>query len=358
MKIAVLDDYQDAFRKLACFARLKDHEVVVFHDTEKDPARLAARLKDADAVILSQQRSPFPRAVIEKLPGLKLIAQTGSHREHIDIAACSEKGIVVAAVRYGASHSTVELTWGLILASLRHIPHEVQQLKRGMWQTTVGTGLRGKTLGVYGLGKIGGHVAHVGKAFGMKVICWGREASQARAREAGYTVPASREAFFENADIISLHIRYNAETRGIVTRADLARMKTAALIVNTSRAPLIEEGALLEALAKGRPGFAAIDVYEDEPVVGGNHPLLKLPNVICTPHLGGIVQDTYEHWYSTAIESILAFASGKPVNAVNPEALGGRAGAKNLDRPISGRTAPSEGAFARSRDDETTRKEP
>ncbi len=322
MKIAVLDDYQDAFRKLACFALLKDHEVVVFHDTEKDPAKLVARLKDADAVILSQQRSSFPRAVIEKLPKLRLIAQTASLKEHLDVAACTEKGIAVAAVRSGVSHSTAELTWGLILASLRHIPHEVQQLKQGVWQTTVGTGLHGKTLGIYGLGKIGACVAQVGKAFGMNVICWGRETSQAKAREAGYQVPSSREAFFENADVVSLHIRYNAETRGIVTAADLSRMKRTALIVNTSRAPLIQEGALLEALKQGRPGFAAVDVYEEEPVVGGNHPLLKMPNVICTPHLGGIVQSTYERWYGTAIDNILGFASGKPVNVVNPEVLG------------------------------------
>ncbi len=325
MKIAVLDDYQDVFRKLACFARLKDHEVVVFHDAEKDPAKMAARLKDVDALILSQQRSSFPRAVIEKLSKLRLIAQTGSNRAHIDIAACTENGIVVAAIRYGASYATAEFTWGLILASLRHIPHEVQQLKQGIWQTTaVGSGLRGKTLGIYGLGKIGDCVAQVGKAFGMIVTCWGREASQAKAREAGYEVPASRGAFFENADVVSLHIRYSAQTRGIVTAADLARMKPTALIVNTSRAPLIQEGALLEALRKGRPGFAAVDVYEHEPVLGGDHPLLKMPNVICTPHLGGLVHSTYEHWYGTAIDNILGFSAGKPVNVLNPEALGKR----------------------------------
>lgn len=322
LKIAVIDDYQDAFRKLNCFSRLKDHEVVLFHDTEKDPARLATRLRDADAVVLTQQRSPFPRAVIEKLPGrLKLIAQTGRNTNHIDVAACTEKGIVVAAAGGGTSYSTAELAWGLIIASLRHIPHEVQQLKQGVWQTTVGTGLHGKTLGVYALGKIGGCVAQVGKAFGMKVTCWGREASQARARELGYEVPAGREAFFGNADIISLHIPLSKETRGIVTAADLARMKPTALIVNTSRAPLIAEGALIEALKQGRPGFAAVDVYEEEPVTGGNHPLLKMPNVICTPHLGYVEKSTYESYYGTVIDSILAFAAGKPVNVLNPEAL-------------------------------------
>lgn len=322
MKIAVIDDYQDAFRKLDGFPRLKSHEVVVYHDTEKDPARLAARLQDADAVILTQQRSPFPREVIERLPRLKLIAQTGRNTNHIDIAACTEKGVVVAAAGSGTPYSTAELAWGLIIASVRHIPHEVQQLKQGVWQTTVGTGLRGKTLGVYAFGRIGSCVAQVGGAFGMKVICWGREASLVRAKAAGFEAAISREAFFESADIVSLHIPLNQETRGIVTGADLARMKPAALIVNTSRAPLIAEGALIEALKKGRPGFAAVDVYEDEPVTGGDHPLLKMPNAICTPHLGYVEQSTYEAYYGAAIDGILAFAAGKPVNVLNPGALG------------------------------------
>ena len=324
MKIAVLDDYQDAFRGLEVFARLKDHEVVVFRDTEKDPAKLAARLADADAVLLTQQRSPFPRAVIEKLPKLKLIAQTGRNTNHIDVAACTEKGIVVAAAGSGSPHATAELAWGLILASLRHIPDEVAELKKGVWQTTVGTGLNGRTLGVYAPGRIGSCVALVGKAFGMQVTCWGRDASKAKARELGYAVPASREEFFAGADVISLHIPLNKETRGIVTAADLACMKPGALFVNTSRAPLVAADALVAALEKGRPGFAAIDVFEDEPVVGGNHPLLKMPNVVCTPHLGYVEQRTYESYYGAAVDGILGFASGKPVNVLNPEALAGK----------------------------------
>ena len=324
MKIAVIDDYQDAFRRLAAFARLQGHDVVVFRDTEKDPAKLAARLADADAVLLTQQRSPFPRAVIEKLPKLKLIAQTGRNTNHIDVAACTEKGIVVAAAGSGTPHATAELAWGLILASLRHIPHEVEQLKKGVWQTTVGTGLNGKTLGVYAPGRIGSCVAAVGKAFGMRVTCWGRDASKAKAREAGYEVPASRDAFFAGADVISLHIPLNQETRGIVTAADLAGMKPGALFVNTSRAPLVAAGALEAALRQGRPGFAAVDVYEDEPVVGGNHPLLQMPNVICTPHLGYVENSTYESYYGAAIDGVLGFAAGRPVNVLNPEALGKR----------------------------------
>jgi D-3-phosphoglycerate dehydrogenase len=321
MKITVLDDYQDVFRTVPGFERLKEHEVVVFRDTEKDPEKLAQRLQDADAVVLTQQRSSFPRAIIEKLPKLRLIAQTGSHKDHLDIAACNEKDIVIVAKGGGRLNSTAELTWALILASVRQIPHEAQQLKSGAWQTTVGTALFEKTLGIYALGKIGALVAQVGTAFGMKVSCWGREGSRARARAAGYGVPASREAFFEDADIVSLHLPLDKDTRGIVTAADLARMKPSALLVNTSRALLIEEDALVAALKRGRPGRAAVDVYESEPVIGGTHPLLALPNALCTPHLGYNVRELYEALYGHAIENILAFASGKPINVLNPEAL-------------------------------------
>lgn len=322
MKIAVIDDYQDAFRRLGCYARLKGHEVAVHHDTEKDPARLAARLKDAEAVILTQQRSPFPRAVIEKLPQLKLISQTGRNANHIDLAACTEKGVVVSAGGAGNPNPTAELTWALILASLRRIPQEVQRMKEGKWQGSVGVGAAGKTLGIYAYGRIGSIVARVGSAFGMKVVCWGREGSTTKAREAGFEIAASREAFFESADIVCLHLPLNKETRGIVTAQDLARMKPTALVVNTSRAQIIAEGALAEALQKGRPGFAAVDVYEEEPVLGGNHPLLKMDNVICTPHLGYVEQGTYEAYFGAAIDQILAFAAGKPINVLNPEVLG------------------------------------
>ncbi len=321
MKIAVIDDYQDAFRKLECYARLKEHEVAVFTDTEKDPVKLAARLKDADIVLLTQQRSRFPRAVLERLPKLKLISQTGRNIAHIDVAACTERGVLVSGAGGGNPNPTAELTWGLILSALRSIPYEVQRLKEGHWQTTVGDGLKGKTLGVYAYGKIGSVVAKVGRAFDMRVVCFGREASTTRAREAGFDVAGSRDEFFSSADVLTLHLPLNAETRGIVKRADLVRMKTDALIVNTSRAPLIEEGALVEALKQGRPGRAAVDVYEDEPVLGANHPLIKMPNVVCTPHLGYVEKGTYESYYGTAVDNIVAFIAGKPINAHNPEAL-------------------------------------
>lgn len=321
MKIAVLDDYQDVFRKLDCSARLKGHDTVVYHDSLKDPAKLAERLAEADAVILLQQRTPFPRAAAEKMRRLRLISQTGRNAGHIDLAACTEKGIVVSAGAAAASNHTAELTWGLIFSALRHIPEEVRRLKAGMWQETLGTTVAGRTLGVYAYGRIGSIVARAGRAFEMRVVCWGREGSTGRARADGYEVAASREAFFESADVLSLHLPLNAETRGIVKLADLRRMKPEALIVNTSRAPIVEAGALVTALEEGRPGRAAVDVYEDEPVLDAKHPLLAMNNAVCTPHLGYVDRDTYEKHYGAAIEQILAFAAGKPINVLNPEAL-------------------------------------
>ena len=323
MKIAVIDDYQDAFRKLACAAKLKGHDITVYRDTEKDAARFAARLEGYEAVIMTQQRSPLPKALVEALPAsVKLLCNTGRNVGHIDLAACTARGIIVAAAGGGLPNATAELTWGLILSSLRSSPHEVQQLKQGVWQTSVGTGVHGKTLGIYALGKIGSVVAQIGKAFGMKVTCWGRDASKAKATELGYEVPASREAFFAGADVLCLHIPLNKETRGIVTAADLAQMKSSALLVNTSRAGLIESGALVDALNKGHPGFGAIDVYEDEPVVGANHPLLKMSNVVCTPHLGYVEAGTYESYFGTVVDSILSYAAGTPINVLNPDVLG------------------------------------
>jgi len=324
MKIAVIDDYQNAFRTLKCYSKLKDHEVVVYTDTEKEPARLAERLKDAEAVVLTQQRSRFPRAAIERLPKLKLISQTGRATAHIDVAACTERGIVVSAGGAGNPHATAELTWALILAALRHIPYEVRRLREGHWQSTLGIAVQHKTLGIYALGRIGSIVARVGQTFGARVLCWGREGSTARAREAGYEVAKSREAFFAEADILSLHLPLNKETQGIVTAADLALMKPSALLANTSRAGLIAQGALVNALKAGRPGMAAVDVYEDEPVLGAAHPLLKMDNVICTPHLGYVEKDTYEDYYGVVVDQIVAYAAGNPINVVNPEALAKR----------------------------------
>lgn len=322
MKIAVLDDYQDAFRTLSCFARLAGHEIRVFHDTVKEPEALAARLGDVDAAVLIQQRSALPRAVVERLPDLKLVSQTGRNVGHIDLPACTERGIIVSAGGAGSPNATAELAWGLILAALRHIPQEAERLKSGLWLGSLGTGVAGKTLGVYAFGRIGRIVAEVGRAFGMHVLCWGRAGSTAQAREAGFAGSESRDVFFATADVLSLHIPLNAESRGIVTADDLSRMKPTALLVNTSRAQIIEGGALAAALQKGRPGFAAVDVYEDEPVLGASHPLIGMNNALCTPHLGYVERSTYEALFGVAVDQILAFAAGQPINVMNPEVLG------------------------------------
>jgi D-3-phosphoglycerate dehydrogenase len=328
MKIAVLHDYADVFRETPAYSRLKDHEVVIHTDAYTDPWRVIEQTAGCEALLLTQQRVPLTRQIIESLPELRFISQTGRNTYHLDIPACTQQGIVVSAGASGGGGSpystTAELTWGLILASLRHLPYEIDRLKQGHWHTTVGTRLFGHTLGVYAFGHIGGAVAHVGKAFGMHVVCWGREGSTARAKAEGFEIAASREAFFENADVISLHLPSNNETRGIVTAADLARMQPTALLVNTSRAPIIAEGALVAALQQGRPGFAAVDVYEEEPVVGATHPLLHLSNVLCTPHLGYAERGGYAALYTLAVDQLLAFAAGQPINVVNPEAVGKR----------------------------------
>jgi D-3-phosphoglycerate dehydrogenase len=327
MKIAVLHDYADVFRTTRAFPKLKGHEVAVHTDAYTDPARVVEQAAGCEALLLTQQRVPITRSIVERLPNLRFISQTGGNVYHLDIAACTEHGIVVSAPSQGGGHgsnpysTTAELAWGLILASLRHIPFEVERLKQGHWQSTSGTRLYGRTLGVYAFGHIGAAVARVGRAFGMKVVCWGREGSTARAKAEGFEAAASREAFFESADVVSLHLRGGKETRGIVTAADLARMKPTALLVNTSRAPIIAEGALAAALEKGRPGFAAVDVYETEPVLGAAHPLIKMKNVICTPHLGYCEREQYEGIYGGGVDRLLAWAAGKPVDVVNPEAL-------------------------------------
>ena len=314
MRIAVLDDYQDAFCQHPRFAALAGHEVTAFKDTLKEPDALAARLQPFDAVVAIQQRSPLPGSVISRLPRLKFISQTGRNTYHLDLAACARQGIVVSAGGAGDPSVTAELTWGLVLAALRHIPAEVENLRAGGWQTTLGTQVKGKVLGIYGFGRIGSIVAGYGKAFGMRVLCFGREGALERASAAGYEIPSSRAAFFSACDVICLHLPLTPETRGIVTGADLARMKPGALLVNTSRAPIIEQGALAAALAAGRPGRAAIDVFDDEPVLGASDPLIEMPNALCTPHLGYVARETYDALFGTAIDQILAYAQGQPIN--------------------------------------------
>ena len=325
MKIAVLHDYGDMFRQARAFDRLKDHQVVVHRGTETDPAELAQLVGDAEALVLTQQRVKVPRSAIEHMPKLRFIAQTGRNAYHLDVDACTERGVVVSfgGTGPGGSNfaSTVELTWGMIIGAWRHMPFEIERLKQGHWQSTVGISLYGRTLGIYAYGHIGSAVARIGRAFGMKVVCWGREGSTSKAREDGFDVAPSRESFYENCDVISLHLPANKDTYGIVTAADLARMKPTAMIVNTSRAPIIGKGVLAQALAKGRPGYGAVDVYDEEPLVGAADPLLKLPNALCTPHLGYNDFDAFERFYDGAVDQLLAYAAGKPVSVLNPDAL-------------------------------------
>lgn len=322
MKIAILDDYQDVVRRLDCYSKLQGHEVTVWNDHSKDVDVLAQRLKDTEALVLIRERTPIRAPLIERLPKLKLISHHSVY-PHIDVEACTRQGVVLCSNLHPGqpSYATAELTWGLIIAAMRNIPQEVAALKAGRWQSTVGLGLRGKTLGIYGYGRIGAVIAGYGKAFGMKVLVWAREASLARARADGYAAAHSKQAFFEESDVITLHLRLIAETRGIVSAADLARMKPTALIVNTSRAGLIEPGALEKALQLGRPGMAAVDVFEEEPVLGANHPLLKLDNALCTPHIGYVERAGYERIFGSIFDQILAFAGGKPINVINPDAL-------------------------------------
>eukprot|EP01030_Chromulinospumella_sphaerica_P002065 gene2065-2021_t len=318
MNIVILDDYQDAVRKLHCASRLDAYTAKVYTNTVKGLGQLSVRLKDADIIVLIRERTQITRQLVEKLPRLKLIAQTGKIGSHIDVAACTERGIA--------------LTWALVMASMRRLPQYISNLKHGAWQQSglktasmpanfgIGNVLRGKTLGIWGYGRIGQLVAGYGRAFGMNVRVWGREASRAQALTDGYQAAATREEFFSQCDVISLHLRLNDETRGIISLEDLSCMKPTSLLVNTSRAELIEPDALIAALNRGRPGLAAVDVFESEPILQG-HALLRLENCICTPHIGYVEQDSYELYFGAAFDNVVNFIKGTPTNIVNPGSL-------------------------------------
>ena len=322
MKITILDDYFDTLRTLDCFRKLDGHEVTIWNDHVQDADALAERLKDTEVLVLIRERTKIRAPLLDRLPKLKLISQRSVY-PHIDIADCSRLGIVVSSSQHPGtpSYAAAELTWGLILAAVRQIPQQMAALKAGNWQIGVGTTLRDKTLGIYGYGRIGAAVAGYGKAFGMNVVAWARPQSLAQARADGHAVAASKEEFFKRCDVITLHMRLVEATRHIVKAADLARMKPTALLVNTSRAPLLEPGALVAALKAGRPGMAAVDVYEEEPVKAGGHPLLALDNALCTPHLGYVTREEYETQFADIFDQITAWAAGSPVNVVNPDAL-------------------------------------
>jgi len=322
MKISILDDYHDTLRSLPCFAKLAGHEVEIWNDHVQDVDALAGRLKDTEALVLIRERTQIRAPLVERLKKLKLISQRSVY-PHIDVDACTRAGVIVSSFQHPGtpSYAAAELTWGLILAAMRQIPQQMAALRSGRWQIGVGDSLRGKTLGIFGYGRIGGTVAGYGKAFGMNVLVWAREASLARARGDGYATASSKRAFFEECDVLSLHLRLVAATQGIVTAADLAAMKRSSLLVNTSRAPLIEAGALVAAPRAGRPGMAAVDVFEEEPLRDPRHPLLNLDNVVCTPHIGYVTRDEYETQFSDVFDQIVAYAAGRPINVVNPEVL-------------------------------------
>jgi D-3-phosphoglycerate dehydrogenase len=322
MKISILDDYHDTVRTLRCFSKLAGHEVTIWNDHVQDVDALAERLRDTEVLVLIRERTMIRTPLLERLPKLRLISQRSVY-PHIDVDTCTRLGVIVSSSQHAdtPSHAAAELTWALVLATARQIPQQMESLKAGKWQMGVGTTLRDKTLGIYGYGRIGKVVAGYGTAFGMKILVWAREATLARARADGYAVAPSKAAFFEQCDVISLHMRLVDATRHIVKAEDLARMKPTAMLVNTSRAPLIEPGALVDALRAGRPGWAAVDVYEDEPVRDTAHPLLNMPNVVATPHIGYVSRDEYEIQFVDMFDQILAYQAGSPTNVVNPDVL-------------------------------------
>jgi len=320
VKITILDDYFDTLRTLACFRKLDGHEVTVWNDHTEDLDTLAARLKDTEVLVLIRERTQIREPLLDRLDALRLISQRSVY-PHIDIDACTRRGVIVSSGQHAGtpSYATAELTWGLIIAAMRRIPQQMYALREGRWQIGVGSSLRGKTLGIYGYGRIGATVAGYGRAFGMNVLVWAREASLQRARADGHAVAQGRRALFESCDVLSLHMRLVEQTSGIVTRDDLSCMKSTALLVNTSRARLIEPGALVDALRAGRPGMAAVDVYEEEPLLDRDHPLLTMDNVVCTPHIGYVTREEYEIQFSDIFDQITAYAAGEPTNVVNPE---------------------------------------
>jgi D-3-phosphoglycerate dehydrogenase len=322
MKISILDDYHDTLRTLDCFKKLAGHELTIWNDHVQDVDALAERLRDTEVLVLIRERTEIRAPLLHRLNKLRLISQRSVY-PHIDIDACTQRGVIVSSSQHSdtPSYAAAELTWALVLAAMRQVPQQMSALKAGKWQSGVGNSLRGKTLGIFGYGRIGSTVASYGKAFGMNVLVWAREASLERARSDGYTPAPSKEVFFSECDVLSLHMRLVEATRGIVTPSDLARMKPTALLVNTSRAPLIEPGALITALKAGRPGMAALDVYEEEPVLDTNYPLFAMDNVVCTPHIGYVTREEYETQFSDIFDQIVAYAAGTPINVVNPKVL-------------------------------------
>jgi D-3-phosphoglycerate dehydrogenase / 2-oxoglutarate reductase len=316
MRIVISDDHQDCIRHLVCFDKLKNHQVDIYNDTVAGVDALAKRYQDAEAIVLIRERSVINKELLDRLPKLKIISQTGKIASHVDLEACREKGIVVMDGK-GAGTATAELNMLLILASLRRFVEEVNRLKNGQWQGYLGDQLSGKVLGVYGFGRIGKQVCDLGRAFGAKPLVWGRQSTLDKAIEEGFAIAESKETFFSTSDIVCLQLRLNPQTRGIVTATDLALMKSTSILVNASRAELIEDGALEYGLRRGHPAYAAVDTYEAEPILGADHPLLKLPNCLCAPHIGFVERDNYEAYFGIAFDNINSYIAGTPQNCVD-----------------------------------------
>ena len=321
MIIAIPDDYQQLVARLDCYKLLAGHDVRVFQGPARSLDELVAQLQDAEAIVPIRERTQFTRELIDRLPRLKLFSQTGRSTHHIDVATCTARGIAVSAGGHASPHTIAEHTWALILSVLRDIPGQSARMKRGEWSSHLSIGLRGRVLGIHGLGKIGALVALTGKSFGMRVLAFGGEASRGRATEAGYEFARDKQQLYAESDVLSVNLRLSQQTRHMITAEDLALMKPTALFVNTARAEVIAPGALVAALRAGRPGYAAVDVYENEPVLGGDHPLLKMDNVLCTPHSAWIEKDMYELYFGEAFANVVRFARGEKVNLVNPEVL-------------------------------------
>ena len=322
LKISILDDYFDTLRTLECFKKLAGHDVTVWNDHVQNVEKLAIRLNNTEVLVLIRERTQIRAPLLERLPNLKLISQRSVY-PHIDVGDCTRLGVILSSNQHAGtpSYATSELTWGLILAAMRQIPQQMASLRKGQWQIGVGNSLQGRTLGIYGYGRIGKAVARYGVAFGMNVLIWASEGSRTRAETDGYATAASKEQFFQECDVLSLHLRLNDATRGVITAADLSRMKTTALLVNTSRALLIEPEALVNGLRAGRPGMAAVDVFEEEPVLDRENPLLLMENVICTPHIGYVSREEYETQFSDIFDQVVAYYDGSPINVINPEVL-------------------------------------
>ncbi|WP_394676534.1 D-2-hydroxyacid dehydrogenase family protein [uncultured Sphingobacterium sp.] len=320
MRITILDDYQDAVRKLDCFKILDGHDVQILKQSYSDPALLAEKLSDTEALVLIRERTRITEYLLSQLPKLKLISQTGKISNHLDLAVCSRFHVAVAE-SMGSPVAPAELTWLLIMNALRGLPKALSDMDKGLWQTNIGDCVAGKTIGIWSYGKIGKRIAQYARAFGAQVIVWGSENSREEAVRDGFLAAASKSDFFHFSDVVTLHLRLVPETRGVVKLEDLRSMKPTALFVNTSRAELVEEGALLTALETGVPGMAAVDVYESEPIFDPNYPLLQLPNVLCTPHIGYVEKNGYEQLFRLAFENIVAFSEGDPQHIANPAVL-------------------------------------